>query len=97
VEADELALEQIRVRRAHARIDQALPRENEVRGRQFALLAAESGVVREIDAGTDADCPDATVGRYLRHARRDTGHVAVRPCEVIPDVERVEDPRLHRG
>ena len=97
VEPDELVFEQVRVGRAHARVDDALPRVDEIRRGQFALLAAKRGVVREIDAGPDADRPDATVRRYFRHAGRDARHEPVRPRKIVPDIECVEDPRFHDG
>ena len=94
VEPDDLVLEQIRVGRAHARIDDAFPRVGEIRRGQLALLASEGRVVGEVDPLPDADRPDATVRGDLGQAGRDARHELERPREIVPLVERVENPCL---
>ena len=93
--ADDLALQVPRERRAHARIEQALPRIDVVGGGQLAALALECRIIGEVDAGPNANGPGPAAVLDLRQRRRGARHALVRPREVVETVQRLEDRALH--
>ena len=89
--ADEAPVEHMELCAAHARIEHALPRENVILCDQLALPAFERGIVGEVDAGLDPDCPRLAVGADLGQRHRRVRHQLHRPREMIVRVQRIED------
>ena len=93
--ADHLALQVPRKRRAHARVEQALPRVDVVGRRQLALLPAERGIVGEMDARPDADRPGTAAVLDRRQCGGRARHALVGPREIVEAVQGLEDGALH--
>ena len=93
----EQAVECLQLRRAHLRVEHALPRIDVVGSRQLALASLERRVVVEIDAGLDAYRPLQAVGRILGQRDGRVGHDPVRTRQDVVGVERIEDRALDVG
>ncbi len=96
IDPDELAANEVGVRRADARVDEPLPAVDDVRRGHLALPAVEGGIVGESNAWLEPDGPRAPVRRILGHRGGEARRERVRPLEIVPVVERVEDPRFDR-
>ena len=92
VESEDLVfLDRRQVRALPARIEDALDRVDVVGGDELAPLAAERGVVREIDARLDPDREDLEVVGDLGHGRRGRWPQAHRARQELVLVRRLED------
>ena len=91
VEADELALDQERPRRADSRVGEPLQRIDDVVGDKLARLALEHRVRREPDALPEPDRPGAAVVGDLRQRLGGQRHDLRGLREVVVGVQRLED------
>ena len=78
IHADNPSVEHIEMRRAHAGVKRALPREGVVGCSQLASLAFKRGIVGEVDARLHAYRPGRAVVGAFRQCGRGVGHDHVR-------------------
>lgn len=94
VGADHLALQVPRERRADFRVEEALPRVDEIGGNELARLAVKRGIVGEANAGAHAKLPDPSASTDLGHRRRGERHATIRPRKVVEAEQWLEDRAL---
>ncbi len=97
VQADDLAFEQERVRRAILRIHEPHVRVDEVLGGELALLALERRIGREIDALRDLERVGLAVVRDHGHAFGGHRHDLRRAREIVVGEQPLEDRLDDRG